>query len=38
VPEGSADEILTTFALACGCAYDCTHRKTCDYPCRERLD
>jgi hypothetical protein len=38
VPEGSADEILTTFALAAGCAYDCTHRKTCDYPCRERLD
>jgi hypothetical protein len=38
VPEGSADEILTTFALACGCAYDCTHRKTCDYPCRERLE
>ena len=38
VPEGSADEILTTFALSCGCAYDCTHRKTCDYPCRERLD
>jgi len=38
VPEGPADEILATFALACGCAYDCTHRKTCDYPCRERLD
>lgn len=38
VPEGPADEILTTFALACGCAYDCAHRKTCDYPCRERLE
>jgi len=38
VPDGPADEILATFALACGCAYDCTHRKTCDYPCRERLD
>lgn len=38
VPEGPADEILATFALACGCAYDCTHRKTCDYPCRERLE
>ena len=38
VPEGPADEILTTFALSAGCAYDCTHRKTCDYPCRERLD
>ncbi|MBA3454255.1 MAG: hypothetical protein H0T42_14275 [Deltaproteobacteria bacterium] len=38
VPEGAADEILTTFALACGCAYDCPHRRTCDYPCRERLE
>jgi hypothetical protein len=38
VPDGPADEILATFALACGCAYDCTHRKTCDFPCRERLD
>ena len=38
VPEGAADEILATFALACGCAYDCPHRKTCDYPCRERLE
>lgn len=38
VPTGPADEILTIFALAAGCAYDCTHRKTCDFPCRERLD
>jgi hypothetical protein len=38
VPTGPADEILAAFALACGCAYDCAHRKTCDYPCRERLD
>jgi hypothetical protein len=38
VPSGPADEILATFALACGCAYDCAHRRTCDYPCRERLD
>lgn len=38
VPEGAADEILTVFALAAGCAYDCTHRKTCDFPCRERLE
>ena len=38
VPDGPADEILATFALACGCAYDCTYRKTCDYPCRERLE
>ncbi|MEO8842174.1 MAG: hypothetical protein ABI591_26145 [Kofleriaceae bacterium] len=38
VPAGPADEILTLFALAAGCAYDCTHRKTCDFPCRERLE
>jgi hypothetical protein len=38
VPEGAADEILTLFALAAGCAYDCSHRKTCDFPCRERLE
>lgn len=38
VAQGAADEILTTFALACGCAYDCPHRKVCDYPCRERLE
>ena len=38
VPSGQADEILTLFALAAGCAYDCGHRKTCDFPCRERLD
>ncbi|MEO6773269.1 MAG: hypothetical protein ABI467_09620 [Kofleriaceae bacterium] len=38
VPVGPADEILTLFALAGGCAYDCPHRKTCDFPCRERLE
>ena len=38
VPSGPADEILATFALAAGCAYDCTHRKTCDFACRERLE
>ncbi|MEJ7601452.1 MAG: hypothetical protein WKG01_26345, partial [Kofleriaceae bacterium] len=38
VPEGPADEILTLFALAAGCAYDCPNRKHCDYPCRERLE
>ncbi len=38
VPVGAADEILTMFALSAGCAYDCAHRKTCDHPCRERLD
>lgn len=38
VPEGPSDEILTLFALSAGCAYDCTHRKACDFPCRERLE
>jgi hypothetical protein len=38
VPDGPADEILALFALAAGCAYDCTHRKACDFPCRERLE
>ncbi|HVV85714.1 MAG TPA: hypothetical protein VHE35_21795 [Kofleriaceae bacterium] len=33
-----ADEILARFALAAGCAYDCSHRKACDFPCRERLE
>jgi hypothetical protein len=38
VPQGAADEILTLFALSAGCAYDCPHRKQCDFPCRERLE
>jgi hypothetical protein len=38
VPTHPSDEILTLFALAAGCAYDCTHRKSCDFPCRERLE
>ena len=38
VPDGPADETLTLFALSAGCAYDCPHRKTCDFPCRERLE
>jgi len=38
VPTGAADEILALFALSAGCAYDCAHRKSCDYPCRERLE
>ncbi len=38
VPTDPSDEIITLFALAAGCAYDCTHRKTCDFPCRERLE
>lgn len=36
--EGAADEALVRFALAAGCAYDCPHRKSCDFPCRERLE
>ncbi len=38
VPTGPADEILALFCLTAGCAYDCAHRKTCDFPCRERLE
>jgi hypothetical protein len=38
VATGPADEVLALFALAAGCAYDCTNRKTCDFPCRERLE
>jgi hypothetical protein len=38
VPAGPADEILTLFALTASCSYDCAHRKSCDYPCRERLE
>jgi hypothetical protein len=35
---GPADEILAAFTVAAGCAYDCPHRKACDYPCRERTE
>ena len=38
VPSGPADEILALFALSAGCSYDCAHRKTCDFACRERLE
>jgi hypothetical protein len=38
IPTGPADEILTLFSLAASCSYDCAHRKTCDFPCRERLE
>lgn len=37
-PDGVADEALVRFALAAGCAYDCPHRKACDFACRERLE
>lgn len=36
--EGAAEEMLVRFALAAGCAYDCAHRKTCEFACRERLE
>jgi hypothetical protein len=32
------DEVLASFALAAGCAYDCPHRRTCGFACRERLE
>jgi hypothetical protein len=32
------DEVVAGFALAAGCAYDCTHRKACEFACRERLE
>jgi hypothetical protein len=36
--EGAAEELLVRFALAAGCGYDCSHRKTCEFACRERLE
>src|SRR5690606_18121493 len=33
-----ADEALMAFALAAGCAYDCRHRRDCEYACRERAE
>ena len=37
--DGPADELLLAlFALAAGCANDCSHRKTCDSACREQLE
>jgi hypothetical protein len=32
------DEVLAAFAASAGCAYDCPHRKRCDFPCRERAE
>ena len=34
----SPDEILISFALAAGCAYDCPNRRHCEYACRERAE
>ena len=36
-PDGSELQIAA-FAVAAGCAYDCPHRRGCDFPCRERLE
>jgi hypothetical protein len=36
--QGAAEEMLVRFALAAGCGYDCAHRKTCEFACRERLE
>lgn len=32
------DEVLMSFALAAGCAYDCSHRRQCQFACRERAE
>lgn len=32
------DEVLMSFALAAGCAYDCGHRRQCQFACRERAE
>jgi hypothetical protein len=37
-PQGRPDDVLASFALAAGCGYDCAHRRTCEYACRERLE
>lgn len=36
--QGAAEEIIVRFTLAAGCGYDCAHRKTCEFACRERLE
>jgi hypothetical protein len=36
--QAPAAELLATFAITAGCNYDCSHRKTCDMACRERLE
>lgn len=32
------EEVIAAFALAAGCAYDCAHRRTCQFACRERAE
>jgi hypothetical protein len=36
--DAPADEVVAAFAFGAGCAYDCPHRKACEFPCRERLE
>jgi hypothetical protein len=36
--QAGGGEVLASFALAAGCAYDCPNRRTCGYACRERLE
>ncbi|MBP9206787.1 MAG: hypothetical protein KBG28_22630 [Kofleriaceae bacterium] len=38
VGESGHADTLAAFAIAAGCAYDCAHRKTCEFACRERLE
>ncbi|WP_428262105.1 hypothetical protein [Haliangium sp.] len=35
---GPPDQVLMGFAVAAGCAYDCPHRRQCEYACRERAE
>jgi hypothetical protein len=32
-----ADAVIEGFATSAGCSYDCSHRKKCEYACRERV-
>lgn len=32
------DEVLMSFALAAGCAYECGNRRQCQFACRERAE
>ncbi len=36
--EANARVVLSAFSQAAGCGYDCTMRKKCSYPCRERTE
>lgn len=36
--QAPSEVVLTAFASAVGCGYDCTQRRVCGLACRERLD